>query len=270
MKKIFIGCGILVVLLLGALGYLAYKVAPHVKDSVARFERFGTEITVLEESFPFEQTPGELDTQRFASALDLRVDLKARFQQMEGDFDEYGEQLEEEDTGFFDMLDVLAGAMGRFYPLLDDVPSLLREAHMGPSEYTHHCRVLWAALQQVDAGAGGVALEPLEGEFDRFRGAYGQMRKQDEDEWPPLSELLGEFDPQVLEQARAMLAVDTDRVLAGMVDTEFEAIYMKFGEYMRNASPAGEVDVSVTGDTDDDTGGDAGGDAEEKPPAEDP
>jgi len=237
MKKIFIGCGILVALLLGALGYLTYKVYPLVKDSIGRFERFGIEIAALEESYPFDESNDDLDTERFASALDLRVDLKARFRAMDSEFDEYGEQLEQEDTGVLDMLDVLVGAMARFYPILDDVPRLLGEAQMGPAEYTYHCRVLWAALQQIGAGAGGVELEPLQAEFDRFRGAYGQIRKQNEEEWPPLNELIGDFDPTVIEKAKIIMATDTDRVLAGMVDAEFEAIYMKFKGFMQDAMP---------------------------------
>ena len=232
MKKLFIGCGVLALLVLGALGYFAWQVWPMVEEFSQKFTVFGSEMVALEEAYPFEHDdPDHLDSERFAASLQVRDDMAARFSAMESELDAYGREQEEADVGILGLLDVVGGALQRFMPIFDDVTTILDGAQMGPSEFSHHTRVLWATLQAVDAGAAGPELEPLRGSFEEFRRRYGEMQRENSEDWPPFDELIGAFEPGVIATAKAVLAVDTQRVLDGLSDPFLEATYMRLDEF---------------------------------------
>jgi len=224
MKKLLIGCGIVALLGLGALGFMTWKLMPVVRRAFEKAEVMGERFLALEQSYPFEAS-GVLDQQRFASALLGRARLRLRFEAAKEELDAYSAQ--QKDAGLTDFLEVAIGVADRFLPLADAVPEVLDELRMAPSEFNYHCRVLWATLQLVDAGAADASLEPLRGEFDEFRAAYAEVHRGNEDQFPALDTSIGSFDPPVLADAKTVLARDTQLVLDGMNAPEIEILLLQ-------------------------------------------
>ncbi len=258
MKKIFIGCGVLALIVLGFLGYFAYQFVPMIQEAIAAFEELGTELIALEEEFPFDPAEvDQLDRDRFAAALDLRRTFADRLERSVSDFEEYGRTVDEEETGIFDIADVMGGAAQQFLPVLREIPARLREEQMAPSELAWSTRVLWAELRNIENGTRGDEFEMFEGRFDGFRGAYDVLRNRDDnDELPELDELIGSFDAHVLDAASEVLLADPQRVADGFSEPEIEVIYLSYSpdEFRRElAGEGGDGDgnwrVKVNGRT---------------------
>ncbi len=231
MKKIFIGCGVLVLLVLGFLGYVAYQFVPVVQEAIATAERMQQDFTALDQDYPFDETQVEaLDIERFSSVLELRIELAQELELLNADFEKFGDDLEEKDLGIFDMGEfagMLMSGMSRVQGLTGSVPSLLRQREMSATELSWHCRVMWATLNLIDAGAADEQLEPLRGEFDTFSREYELMRKENNDnEMPVLSEVIGEFDTKILEEAKAVFELDPQLVLDGRTEAMVEVFYL--------------------------------------------
>lgn len=97
---------------------------------------------------------------------------------------------------------------------------------MGPTEFSWHTRVLWAALARVDAGVAGPELESLRGEYGRFREDYErQMRQQPEQ--LTLAEQVATVPPELVVHAGQVLAQDPERVLQGLAKTDFDYVYLQ-------------------------------------------
>jgi hypothetical protein len=257
MKKIFIGCGVLALIILGILGFLAYQIAPVVMEAWDAAQGMGVELVLLEEEFPFDGSAVEsLDQTRFASALDFRRELAAELDLLGLDLRELDQAIQEEDPSIFDWGDVLEGLWLKVGPVLDKVPGMLRRKEMSASELGWHSRVMWATLRRIDAGATDETMEPLHGQFDEFRRTYTELKRRQDDELPPLDDVIGDFDEAILDGAQAVFTEDPQRVLDGIKDPALEITYLStLTEAMDGNSG---IQVRVNGE--DVLGGDSGDD----------
>jgi len=227
MKKILIGCGVLALIVLGILGFMAYQIGPVVMEAWDAAQIMGRELEELELEFPFDdESIVQLDKERFASALDFRLELATTLQLLGIDLNELGKTIEEEDPSIFSWGDVLSGLWGRVGPVMDSVPGMLRAHRMSASELGWNTRVMWATLKLIDAGGADEAMEPLLGQFNDFRRAYAELRRGDDNDLPPLDDVIGEFDPAILLAAKAVFAQDPQRVLDGITDPVIEITYL--------------------------------------------
>ena len=227
MKKIFIGCGVLALIVLGILGFMVYQIGPVVMEAWDAAQLMGRQLGELEQEFPFdEKTVVQLDKKRFASALDFRQELGAKLDLLGVDLNEFGKTVESEDPSIFNWGDVLSDLWDRISPVMDSVPGMLREHRMSASELGWNTRVMWAALKLIDAGGADESMEPLQGQFDRFRREYAELRRRDDNDLPPLDDVIGEFDSEILVAAKSVFAENPQRVLDGITDPIIEVTYL--------------------------------------------
>lgn len=246
MKKIFIGCGVLALIVLGILGFMAYQIVPVVMEAFDSLQVLGVELVELEEEYPFDESEVEqLDPARFISALEFRVDLASELDLLGVDLTQLGHALDEEGPSFFDMGDVLLDIWNRVGPVITRVPDMLRQQQMSASEFGWNSRVMWAALRRIDAGVADDSLEPLRGQFDAFRRAYAELEREDNSELPPLDDLIGDFDSVILDEATAIFSADPQRVLDGTADPVIEIIYLSM--LRENMQQNSSVHVRVNG-----------------------
>jgi hypothetical protein len=224
MKKLFIGCGILVLLILGVLGYAVYQVYPDAKEWQSRWTTAIAQLEVLDQSHPFEAAAQtELDNQRFVQVLDLRVELVEYLRGTLQDLESVGAEGEDgEELGVIETFKVFFRAT-REPPIV--FSERLTTAGMGPTEFSWHTKVLWACLRRVDQGAGEPGLSELRGRFDEFETFYEKQRKHNDD-LPVLSDLIGEVPQAVIAQASAILISDIQRVHDGLYAPELDHLYL--------------------------------------------
>jgi hypothetical protein len=225
MRKVLIGCGVLVLLAMGFIGYAGYRLWPSVSGwHKAWIEAVG-ELDALDERHPFDpDAQTALDAERFDLMLEVRVGLAGYFAEFKESLRSLEERGEADDErGWFDFSSSLFELMS---PMLHEFAVRLEDAGMGPTEFAWHTRVLWAALARVDAGVAGPELEPLRGEYSRFREVYEQQAKGQE-ALLPLEDLVRSVPPDLLVQAAEVLARDPARVRQGLAITDFDYLYMQ-------------------------------------------
>ncbi len=235
MKKLLLGCGVLLALGLATMGYVVWQLWPDIQQTVSEAEEFERRLLALEEAYPFdgeEQT--ELDTARFAASLDMRVIIGRNLDVWKDDINAFGETIEERDVGF---VEEIRGYISRFSEMFQIIAPM-EDFAMSPSEFNYHTRVLWATLATVSQG---IVDDP---ELESLRELYTDMKKQYNDQRAEgsidLDELIGEFDPTVLSMARGMLKTDTARVEQAVTNASAEAIFMTL--------PKGPQDLDADGD----------------------
>jgi len=225
MKKLFIGCGIAVLLLLGGLGFLVWSFWPDIQAMRTKAEASLAQLNALQAQYPFDpQGVEHLDGERFARALELRSALVGDIRTIETELTEMSRKADagEGDVGFFDFLGHMLGAVADVLP---SISTRLEAAQMGWGEFAWHSRVLWAVLYRVDVGAGDAALEPLRGSYTRLRAAYEELRKSQKG-LRDLRDVIGEFPPAILSEAEALVAKDIGRVTAGLGLPEIEHLFL--------------------------------------------
>jgi hypothetical protein len=225
MRKVLIGCGVLVLLALGFAGYVGYRLWPSVTALHQAWSDAMAELDALDERHPFDPAAqSELDAGRFDLMLDVRVHLADYFAEVDASLDDIKRKGEAEDgpgaiAQSSRMIEVMTPTVHEFAVRLED-------ARMGPTEFSRHTRVLWAALSRVDAGVAGPELEPLRGEFGRFRELYDQQARRQE-QMRPLDEIVRSVPADQLVQAAEVLARDPERVQRGLAFTEFDFLYLQ-------------------------------------------
>jgi len=229
MKKLFIGCGIVVLLIVAALGYVTWQVYPQVREWQSQWEGAFTQLQALEQKYPFDaqaQAAAPLDAPRFAASLDLRADLADNlthaYDKLEtiAGKDEQGEQL-----GFVDMIREMFRTAA---PLMPDFQAQLSKQQMSWPEFAFYTRLLWACLYRVDAGVGPPELESLRGSYDKLNQNYDRLRQEHAGQkLPPLADVIGKFPPQLLNEASALLAQNLQRVELGLAVTAVDHFYMQ-------------------------------------------
>jgi len=223
-KAFFIGCGFLLLLVVGGLAFVGYTFIPPVKALYEQFEVDQPRFSALEDSFPFDvEAESQLDVDRFTTHLELRVTLVDYARTLEEDIQR---SLNDDSIGFIEQLRVpFTRALG----ITTHVATTFEEAHMSLSEFAWYSRVLWATLRNLDKGAGGMALAPLRGRYSELRQRWEEATRDDEDA-PTIDEIIGaeqDFPPAVMDTALALVAQDTDSVLAGLAFIEAEPFFMQ-------------------------------------------
>jgi hypothetical protein len=220
MKKIFIGCGIVVLLLLGCIAVLAWQLWPDFKDFRHKNDDAVARLNALVVSAPFDPAGlASLDTARFARALDLRAQI---CEDLKGVNDRLGKlYAPEAKPGPFESMKTTFRELGSMMPRYAD---RLEAAHMSWPEFAWHTRLFWAVLQRASIHAGVAQLEHLGGDYARLETIYDKQREKTD--LPPLKDLIGEFPPAIIAQASEVMVTDVDRVQSSLGMLEGERIFM--------------------------------------------
>ncbi len=217
MKKLFIGCGVVLLVLIGVLAAFVWQLMPDIRAAQAAWEQTGERLQTLEQSFPFDAET-DLDPGRFASHLELRAALVGSLRDLESEI-EAGE--DDEEAGFSE---ILSRTLRGIAPLATAVGNAFEQARMGPSEFSYHSHVLWTVLRELDSGTGGPEFDPLRDRYSALSEIYDRSFEANK-ELPPLDEMIGPEDgyPQgVLDAARIALASDMERAVEATSMLEIE------------------------------------------------
>lgn len=243
MKKLLLGCGILLAIGLGTLGFVVYQLWPDIQHLSERAQLFEARVSTIERENPFDaKAVSELDTERFASYLELRSEARVALMAMVEDVRALGEQTEEEQPG---MIEQMRTFLQRIPMVYDAILPLLETHRMSLAEMGWHTQVLWATLENIDSGGGGESaqLDALRGVFPMLRKAYDEA---DTEDGRPLDELLAAIDASMVSSARRILALDVPRVKEGLLEPEVEAVLMLVS--VGSNAKLGSVEVVVQDD----------------------
>ena len=233
MKKVLIGCGVVVLILLIGFGYLAYTLWPNVSRLYDEWSAAIETLDALDSRYPFDtQAQTELDAARFSTMLDVRVALGEYFTGVKQTIDESQGQAEDRAPGWVDSFKLV---LDQAAPILPQIATHLEQAAMSPQEFSWHTRVFWGALARVDSGVGTPELEPLRGEYKKFETQYEALRREHPD-LEPLRDLLAEVPSDVLVAAGPVLAQDLGRVHRALAVTEVDYFYLQRPEQPETAS----------------------------------
>ena len=225
MKKVLIGCGVVVLLALLFFGYLAYRLWPNVMNMQEQWAAASAELTALDRDYPFDvQAQQDLDPQRFGRMLDVRVELADYFTGVGERWTAMEQAHEAEDGPGF--IDELKGVIDQIAPVLTEVTTRLRAAEMSPQEFGFHNRVLWAVLARVDDNLAGEELEELRGRYTRFEEVYEAMRKE-QPQLMALKDLLAGLPPAAVKSAEQLMAADLPRVSRAIAVTDVDHLYLQ-------------------------------------------
>lgn len=229
MKKLLIGCGCGGLILLAAgLAFIGVQAYPIYKEIEEQGSRYDAKIELLDEEHPFSpDAQTELDTERFATALELRVELRQGLDRWQEGLRQFGEDAEAEELGVWDVIEQLQqDPTILFSDVLQEIPATLGASAMGPTEFAYYTRLLWATLESIEAGTGGPDLDPLRGRYLVLKDFYARDVKRQQPKAPDLDQIVGSFDPAVVLAAKQVLGTDTTRVLDGIAPPELEIVYM--------------------------------------------
>ena len=226
MKKVFIGCGIVVLVGLLAAGYLAYAVWPNATRFVQQWLAALDELNALDREFPFDpKAQTQLDPARFEQMLDVRVQLADYFATFTAEMDTLRQQQEAEGGPSF--IGRFRQAFDQMAPVLTEVAARLREAKMSPQEFAFHTRVMWGVLARVDSNLTGKDLDALRGRYTKFKDDYEALRRDERNRLEPLDQLLATLPPEALKTAEEIMARDPARISHALTMTDIDHIYMQ-------------------------------------------
>jgi hypothetical protein len=226
MKKVFIGCGIAVLLGLLGLGYVLYQLWPNVTKVHREWTAAIEQLNALDAQYPFDaKQQAQLDPARFELMLDVRIELADYFTTFAAQMDAMEKsQAERGGPGWI-------GSLQQFFdqlaPVLTEFASRLKAAGMSPREFAWHTRVMWAVLKRVDDNLAGPELEELRGRYEKFSERYEAMRRE-QPELVSLDEyLLANLPPAALKSAEQLMAKDLGRVNRALAVTDVDHLYMQ-------------------------------------------
>ena len=245
MKKLLIGCGCLVLLVLGAGAWFVMQLAPgftQMQDGVADA---AMRMHALDHAHPFDpDSQEELDAERFATALDVRIGLK-------DDYERWEAKMEALDPGdgaeaFKNLIAAATGAMELMAEQFALVPTALEGTAMSPKEFVFHSKVLWATLDSIGAGAGGDAFDSdLRGQYDIMVGAYGEIRQSDPNLPTSFDALVGEVAPGLVITARQVLASDPLRAESAIAQPGMEVLLLDLQRTLDQAMAELDIDEAT-------------------------
>ena len=224
MKKLLIGCGILFLLVVGVLGYVAYQIAPTFMDYYDTMTESAVALDELDRTYPYDpDTATEFQPERFELALGLRERILAALT----DIPRMIETAESGDMGVFEAVNAVLGTLGATY---GSIVTNLSESGMSGSEFSHHMLTYWAAASSAAAGgADAEALAPLVEEYERLRGLYDQVR-EDAPELEPFEDQLSHVHEALVTGASALLAEHVAVVPRGEEELLLEIILLKISD----------------------------------------
>lgn len=225
MKKVFIGCGIVVLIGLLGVGYLAFEVWPNVSKVHREWTAAIEQLNALDTQYPFEpRSQAQLDPARFELMLDVRIQLAEYFTAFAAQLDAMQKAQSEDDGPSW------IGSLKQFFdqlaPVLTEFATRLKGAGMSPREFAWHTRVLWAVLARVDENLAGPELDELRSRYQKFQERYEAMRR-DQPGLVPLKDLLADLPPDALRSAEQVLAKDLGKVNRALAVTDVDHLYMQ-------------------------------------------
>jgi len=239
MKKVFIGCGIVVLIALLAGGYLTYAVWPNASKFVQQLIAASDELNALDREYPFDpHVQTGLDPARFEQMLDVRVELADYFATFTAQMEATKQQQEAEGgPGFIGQLQQVFDQLA---PVLSEVVARLREAQMSPQEFAFHTRVMWGVLARVDSNLTGENLKELRGRYTKFKEDYETLQRDEHNRLEKLDSLLATLPPEALKTAEEIMARDPARISHALAMTEIDHLYMQPQRIqdMRGGAPA--------------------------------
>ena len=225
MKKVFIGCGVVVLLGLLFCGFVAWSVWPNMMKMRHEWTAAIDELNALDKQYPFDpkvQTP--LDPARFKTMLDVHVQLSDYFIALNVRT-EAMKKAQSADGGP-GWMETIRQVFDQLAPVITEVADGLKAAGMGPQEFAFDTRVLWAVLNRVDAHLARPELDPLRGRYAEFNTHYEAIRK-DQKELLELKILLADVPTEALETAEQVMAENLDLVTRAIAFTDVEYLYMQ-------------------------------------------
>jgi hypothetical protein len=223
MKKLFIGCGIVVLLLLGCVAFLVWSFGGEFRQLQEQAEASITRINAVAASHPFDPAAqASLDAERFQRALDVRAAVADDLIQLGEDTQELQRKKDAGEIGWWDMGHrIVQRATG----VMPGFAARLEESQMSWPELAWYTRVMWSVLYRLDIGVGEPGLEPLRNSYTTFKEKYDALRREQKG-LPDLRDLLGEIPPEVLVAAAQVMATDLQKVKQGLRVPEVEHLYM--------------------------------------------
>jgi len=221
MKKILIGCGVVLLLVVGGLGYVAYVLAGDVKAVMVAIDRATSELERLDERYAYDERTATLDTQGFLRMLDVREVLAERMQEVGTELEAYAGAAADDGPGLLDM----AKWVLRTAPdLLGSFTRALEAERMGPTEFGAYTRIMWIALRRIDASADDVST--LRGLYGDHKELYERETDRNYPDALPFDELLGDAPHPVVEAATEILRAHADRVREVLRYTTLDPFFM--------------------------------------------
>ena len=222
MKKVFIGCGIVVLIGLLAVGYLTYAVWPNATKFVQQWIAASDELNALDREYPFDaRAQTGLDPARFEQMLDVRVQLADYFATVTAQMEAMKQQDGPGLIGQFQQV------FDQFAPVLTEIAARLREVKMSPQEFAFHTRVMWGVLARVDSNLTGENLKELRGRYTKFKEDYEKLQGEERNHLANLDELLAVLPPEALKTAEEIMARDPARISLALTMTEIDHLYMQ-------------------------------------------
>lgn len=222
MKKILLGCGVVVLLVLGVGGYFGYLIWPEAKGLLTTLDRVLAELEELDARHPYDPDAASLDPQRFLAMLAVREAVAAQLERVGHDIDAFARSsADDEGPG---MLAVIQETLRALTTLADAFPPELARARMGQTEFAAHTRTLWSVLRRIDTST--LAIPPLRGLYADMKARYRLEVDRNFPDAPPLDELIGDVPHPVLETATALVEADAERVQRALRLTTFDPLFM--------------------------------------------
>ena len=144
MKKLLIGCGVLVLLLLSGVGYIYYQMWPYVVAADEAKEG----LVRLEDRFPFDaEAQSLLDAERFATSLEIRIRIGRELADSVSALQASAPTANFDDLGFFDKIGVFKDMAGSVVELVSSILPVivghLEQASMGTALRAACCSAPW-------------------------------------------------------------------------------------------------------------------------------
>ncbi|GJM21807.1 MAG: hypothetical protein DHS20C15_17220 [Planctomycetota bacterium] len=221
MKKLLIGCGIVAVLLLGALGYIGWKLAPAVQQLMNAGDALQESFVELNVRYPYDpEVETDFSVDRFQTALELRSELRVTLAGVAQSF----EEIEKGELGFFESVEAAFTAVTEPF---EKSSQLLDQARMSPVEFTQHVLAYWAAAKSAHDGLGDQqALASLRANYELFAQTYAKAREDSED-IPRLATLLEDVAPDQIAGAREYLEMNHDLAELGEAELVLELVMVQ-------------------------------------------
>lgn len=220
MKKILIGCGVLVLLLGGFVGFILYQLWEPMVALGETWEQSIFALQELEERHPYDsETVTEFDAARFQVALDMRSDMRNPLREL------HEAMIAIDKATVSSKLEAMTRGLDAVRVTFEIVVDELSAERMAPSELSHHMMCYWAAASSASAGGGDpAALAPLIEEYHTFRKLYAEVRDQGQNDLVPLEGRLSEVSEPFVTGAREWLEtsgvfepVDKEDLIAELV-----------------------------------------------------
>ncbi len=215
MKKLLIGCGVLIAILLGAVAFLAYQVVPAIQETAQQFEIAAEHLKELDQSHPFSTPPeSAFSPERFISALELQETLFGAVLSRIGSLGQ--------DRG---LVETVLEGNDLVQDSLSDIVEGLTARSMGPTEFSWHSSIFWVSLKRIGAGFGPAALEPYSNCYQDLDQQYEEHRAADS---PSFNDNLPEVDSSISDAAIAIMATRLDLLDAITMEPELETQELSF------------------------------------------